>query len=161
MLWRAINCGVASRGNVVQSALPKVAKTGLPMQLYEYLALPAPLRGQKIKGLKTPAERYAHEITTLLNELSSEGWEYCRSECLPSEERKGLTGKTVVQNHLLIFRRQKAEQLAEHVVGTDTVRPSFEPRPDYVEPPAIDSPSADRPIYDNRREPMFAPRKDE
>ncbi len=126
------------------------------MQSYEYLALPAPLRGQKIKGLKTPAERYAHELTTLLNDLSSEGWEYCRSECLPSEERKGLTGKAIVQNHLLIFRRSKPEQLAEHVTSADAPRTIAEPRQDAIEPPAIESPSADRPIHDNRREPMFA-----
>ena len=131
------------------------------MQSYEYLALPAPLRGQKIKGLKTPAERYAHEMTTLLNDLSSEGWEYLRFECLPSEERKGFTGTTTVQNNLLIFRRPKAEELAERMAHDEAPRIATEPRQDYVEPPAIDSPSADRPIYDSRREPMFASRKDD
>jgi len=152
----AAKCIVAPCNNVVQAALPKAAKTGPHMQSYEYLALPAPLRGQKIKGLKTPAERYAHELTTLLNDLSSEGWEYCRSECLPSEERKGLTGKAIVQNHLLIFRRSKPEQLAEHVTSADAPRTIAEPRQEAFEPPAIESPSADRPIHDNRREPMFA-----
>ncbi|MGL4414763.1 DUF4177 domain-containing protein [Roseinatronobacter monicus] len=131
------------------------------MQSYEYLALPAPLRGQKVKGLKTPAERYAHELTTVLNDLSAEGWEYCRSECLPSEERKGFTGKMVVQNHLLIFRRPKAEVLAERMTQEEAPRVSVEPRQEFVAPPAIDSPSPDRPIHDNRREPMFAPRKDD
>ena len=131
------------------------------MQSYEYLALPAPLRGQKIKGLKTPAERYAHELTTLLNDLSSEGWEFLRNECLPSEERKGFTGTTTVQNNLLIFRRPKAEELAERMARDDMPRISTEPRQDYADPPAIDTTGADRPVHDRRREPMFAPRKDD
>jgi hypothetical protein len=131
------------------------------MQLYEYLALPAPVRGQKIKGLKTPAERYAHELTTILNDLSSEGWEYCRSECLPSEERKGLTGTMIVQNHLLIFRRPKAEELAEHIVQDAPPRAVSESHRDPAPTFAVESPRPDRPIHDSRREPMFAPRKDE
>lgn len=129
------------------------------MQMHEYLALPAPRRGQKVKGLKTPAERYAHELTTLLNDLATEGWEYWRSECLPSEERKGLTGTTVVQNHLLIFRRPKAEVLAEQAMRPDA---SAEPaRSSLREPVLSDGASGERAIYDNRREPQFRSRTSE
>ena len=124
------------------------------MSLHEYLALPAPRRGQKVKGLKTPAERYAHELTTLLNELAVEGWEYWRSECLPSEERKGLTGTTIVQNHLLIFRRPKAEALAEQAM-TDQSNPRSAPEPSLA--PGND----ERAVHDTRREPQFVTRRDE
>ncbi|MGY6695281.1 MAG: hypothetical protein ACXIUW_04535 [Roseinatronobacter sp.] len=125
------------------------------MQLFEYLALPAPRRGQKAKGLKTPAERYAHELTTLMNDLSSEGWEYWRSECLPSEERKGLMSSTVIENHLLIFRRPKAEALAESLIG-QAAAPEADPRSKWH---GVEAPRGDRTVYDSRKEPQLTPRK--
>lgn len=126
------------------------------MSPHEYLALPAPRRGQKVKGLKTPAERYAHELTSLLNELAVEGWEYWRSECLPSEERKGLTGTAVVQNHLLIFRRPKAEVLAEQVMSEQAQQHATQ------EPAVSRAPSSEeRTIHDSRREPQFLTRREE
>ncbi len=130
------------------------------MQSHEYLALPAPSRSPKIKGLKTPTERYAHQITSLLNELAAEGWEFWRSECLPSEERKGLTGTMTVQNHLLIFRRPSAEALAEHLAQTEPaaiVPPASRHEPS--EEPSIARPGTDARIHDSRREPAFLTRR--
>lgn len=125
------------------------------MQMHEYLALPAPRKGSKVKNLKTPAERYAHAMTELMNELAAEGWEFWRSECLPSDERKGLTGTTVVQNHLLIFRRPSAEVLAEQLGQTEFGTASTQRRPDRAEPVLLDRPAAEQQVYDTRREPMF------
>jgi hypothetical protein len=126
------------------------------MHVHEYLALPAPRRAQKVKGLKTPSERYAHELTTLLNELAQEGWEYWRSETLPSEERKGFTGTTVVENHLLIFRRPKAEQMAEAMsLRTSETTTSVRAQP------AIETGGAERAVYDKRREPQLVTRRAE
>lgn len=128
------------------------------MQAYEYLALPAPRRGQKVKGFKTPAERYAHELTTLMNELADEGWEYWRAECLPSEERKGLMSTAVVEHHLLIFRRPKAEVLAETLIGqAPAVQPSETRRAPHSTPELV-RPGSDLKIHEARREPMFKPR---
>lgn len=131
------------------------------MQTHEYLALPAPRKGSKVKGLKTPAERFAHAVTELLNEVAAEGWEFWRSETLPSEERKGLTGTAVVENHLMIFRRPSAEALAEHPRGQETA-PETSRSPDVAapriqrsDPILLDRPSSDQPIYESRREPMF------
>lgn len=118
------------------------------MQSYEYLAVPAPLKGQKIKGLKLPAERYAHQLTVLLNDLAREGWEYWRSDCLPSEERKGLTGTITVQNNMLIFRRPSAEMLAEHPQVTEA-------RPATPVEPVLSPATGSRPIHETRREPQF------
>jgi hypothetical protein len=126
------------------------------MHVHEYLALPAPRRAQKVKGLKTASERYAHELTTLLNELAQEGWEYWRSETLPSEERKGFTGTTVVEHHLLIFRRPKAEQIAEAM----TLR-TADPAPKLRVEPVPDAGSAERAVYDKRREPQLVTRRPE
>lgn len=79
------------------------------MQSYEYKVVPAPMRGEKERGLKTGAERFAHALSQLMNELSREGWEYWRSETLPAEERSGLTSKTTVFHNLLVFRRALAD----------------------------------------------------
>lgn len=75
------------------------------MSSYEYKAVPAPTSGTKAKGVKTPENRFALSLTNLLNEMSGEGWEYVRAETLPSEERKGLTGRETVEHNILIFRR--------------------------------------------------------
>lgn len=104
------------------------------MQSYEYLAVPAPGKGQKFKGLKTPADRYAHQLTLLLNELAAEGWEYWRADQLSSEERKGLTGTTRLTHDLLIFRRPTADVLAEQLQDQGHGQIHQQPQPDYSEP---------------------------
>lgn len=75
------------------------------MTAYEYKVVPAPVRGEKARGLKTGAERYAHALEGLMNTLGADGWEYVRADTLPSEERSGLTGRTTVYHNLLVFRR--------------------------------------------------------
>ena len=72
---------------------------------YVYKVVPAPVKGEKERGLKTGAERFAHALGALMNELGREGWEYWRAETLPAEERAGLTSKTTVFHNLLVFRR--------------------------------------------------------
>lgn len=72
---------------------------------YEYKVLPAPDRGTKARGVKTPEERFSLSLEKLMNELGAEGWEYQRAETLPSVERTGLTGSTTNWRHVLVFRR--------------------------------------------------------
>jgi hypothetical protein len=75
------------------------------MQRFEYKVVPAPRRGEKARGVKTSEDRFALALSTLMNALGSEGWEYVRADTLPLDERSGLTGtKTSFQN-LLVFRR--------------------------------------------------------
>jgi hypothetical protein len=119
------------------------------MQSYEYLTVPAPLKGAKVKGLKTASERFAYQMTTLLNQLAAEGWEFWRAETLPSEERKGLTGTMLVQHNLLIFRRQSAETLAETLVQPE-IRQS-----NLVAPAGPVPPVAGGTVYASRAEPQF------
>lgn len=76
------------------------------MSAYEYKAIPAPTRGEKAKGVKTPADRFAHAVTAEINRMAAEGWNYIRAETLPAEERSGLTGRNTVYHNLLIFRRE-------------------------------------------------------
>jgi hypothetical protein len=73
--------------------------------MYEYKVIPAPARVQKVKGLKTTQERFAHLVAELLNQHGADGWEYLRAESLPCEERKGLTGLRSSTQTVLILRR--------------------------------------------------------
>ena len=75
------------------------------MPNYEYHVVPAPKRGEKAKGLKTTEERFAHALTGLMNQLGADGWDYVRADCLPCEERQGLTGRTTTFQNVLVFRR--------------------------------------------------------
>lgn len=84
------------------------------MPLYEYKVVPAPRRGVKLRSLKTTPERFAHAVAEVMNRLGAEGWEYQRSEALPCEERKGLTGRVTQSHDLLVFRREI--QMAERPV---------------------------------------------
>jgi len=75
------------------------------MQRYEFQVVPAPRRGEKARSARTTEERFALALTTLMNNLGQEGWEYVRADTLPCDERSGLTGtKTTFQN-VLVFRR--------------------------------------------------------
>ena len=75
------------------------------MQHYEYKVIPAPDRGEKARGAKTPGDRYAQALTSVLNRMAREGWDYVRAEMLPSEERSGLTRRVTVYHNILVFRR--------------------------------------------------------
>ncbi len=73
---------------------------------YEYKVVPAPTKGQKVKGVKTPEGRFAQGLQEVLNVEGGSGWEYLRAELLPSEERSGLTGSTTNWRNVLVFRRE-------------------------------------------------------
>lgn len=88
------------------------------MQAFEYRVVPAPMRGDKERGLKTGAERFAHALGQLMNEMAREGWEYWRAETLPAEERQGLTSKTTVFHNLLVFRRALGADAPAGAAGT-------------------------------------------
>lgn len=120
--------------------------------MYEYKVIPAPLRTAKLKGLKTPAERFAHMLEAAVNTEATGGWEYLRSETLPCEERKGLTGTARSFQSVLVFRRATGtgdttrSDLPYHAVADDA-------EPYLAEEPALDDTSDDR-----TAEPEQAPR---
>lgn len=78
------------------------------MPRYEYKVVPAPSKGQKIKGVKTAEARFALAVEQVMNDLAEQGWEYQRTELLPSDERSGLTGKAVNWRNVMVFRREMA-----------------------------------------------------
>ena len=75
------------------------------MQSFEYTVIPAPGRGEKVRGAKTGAERFSYALLTEMNRMAANGWEYVRAETLPCEERSGLTSRTTVYHNVLVFRR--------------------------------------------------------
>lgn len=78
---------------------------GRDVQRYEYKVVPAPRRGEKVKGAKTVEDRFAVALAHVMNDLGAEGWEYLRADTLPCEERVGFTGKATNFHHMLVFRR--------------------------------------------------------
>lgn len=101
-------------------------------QSYEYKAVPAPMKGEKARGAKTPSDRFALAVTAALNAEAAQGWEYLRADTLPSEERSGLTGRTTLFHNLLMFRRP--------VSGVKAPAPEPQARP--TEPPPPPDPQA-------------------
>lgn len=105
------------------------------MSSFEYSAIPAPIRSEKAKAAKTPAERYALTLTEEINRMASDGWEYLRAETLPSEERSGLTGRTTLFHNLLIFRRPKPAAVKPRAQTDAEVKPAAPaPAPKPAEP---------------------------
>ncbi len=81
------------------------------MQAFEYKVVPAPAKGTKAKGVKTPEARFANSIEILLNEMATEGWEFQRAELLPSEERSGMMGSATNWRNVMVFRRPLEQEL--------------------------------------------------
>ena len=75
------------------------------MQRFEFKVIPDPRRGEKARGVKTTEDRFALALTTLMNQLGAEGWDYVRADTLPCEERAGFTGSKTTFQNLLVFRR--------------------------------------------------------
>lgn len=79
------------------------------MQRYEYKVVPAPVQGEKARGIKSAEDRFALALAHTINALAREGWDYVRCDTLPTEERTGLTKRRTVYVNLLIFRRPTAD----------------------------------------------------
>ena len=75
------------------------------MTHYEYRVVPAPKRGEKVRGLRAAEDRFAVALANVMNAQAAEGWEYQRTETLPAEEREGLMGKATVFQNMMVFRR--------------------------------------------------------
>ena len=81
--------------------------------MYEYKVIPAPRKGRKARGIKGAEARFSFAIQEVMNDLGADGWEFLRSETLPSDERQGLTSSQTVFRSLLVFRRPRADDLSD------------------------------------------------
>lgn len=93
------------------------------MQAFEYKVVPAPHKGTKAKGIKTPESRFANSVEATLNEMAAQGWEYQRAELLPSDERTGLTGSTTKWRNVLVFRRALMAEPVQSSPSLSTAAP--------------------------------------
>ncbi|MFY0690882.1 MAG: DUF4177 domain-containing protein [Paracoccaceae bacterium] len=91
------------------------------MPSFEYRVIAAPRKGKSAKGLRNGADRLAHAVELTLNEMADEGWDFQRAETLTAEERKGLTGKKLVEHTVLVFRRAVGQP---EVAGKDDTAPA-------------------------------------
>lgn len=105
------------------------------MAEYEYKVVPAPRRGDKIRGAKGTEARFAATLEAIMNPLGADGWEYIRADTLPCEERVGLTGKTTTFQNMLVFRRVKAVAAMPEPAPMMIAPPVVEPVPDQVPAP--------------------------
>ncbi|TDK43194.1 DUF4177 domain-containing protein [Antarcticimicrobium luteum] len=124
------------------------------MPRYEYKVVPAPAKGRKAKGVKSPEARFALSVESVLNEMGAQGWEYLRAELLPSDERSGLTGTAVHWRNVLVFRRPSegaVEAFQPRLMAVpDPAAPGTPPAPgapaiwpvDSAEPPLHDAAEA-------------------
>ncbi len=89
------------------------------MQRFEYKVIPAPSQGEKARGARSTEDRLALALASAINAEARQGWDYVRSETLPTEERSGLTKRRTVYVNLLVFRRPaEPGQSATAEVGT-------------------------------------------
>jgi hypothetical protein len=105
----------------------------LMMTQFEYKVVPAPLRGEKVRGAKTTADRFALALTMVMNDLGRDGWEYLRADTLPCEERVGFTGKQTSFQNMLVFKREIV--LVDAVSTTMVALPAPAPAPVMVAVP--------------------------
>lgn len=106
------------------------------MTHYEYKVVPAPAKGLKGEGIKSPEARFANALEQLMNEMGGQGWEYMRADTLPSTERSGLTGSTTEWRNMLIFRRALPQ--ADSDAATRPETPVLVPTP--VATPVVAAP---------------------
>jgi hypothetical protein len=95
------------------------------MQRYEFTVIPAPRRGEKARGVKTPEDRFALALTNLMNRMGAEGWDYVRADVLPCDERVGLTGLKTTYQNMLVFRRPVPLSHAAQPPATGAAEPTL------------------------------------
>ena len=110
------------------------------MPHYEYKVVPAPTKGLKARGLKTPESRFANALQQLMNDMGADGWEFQRAETLPSQERSGLTSTVTTYRNVLVFRRARAragdlEQFQPILLKTTEEDEQTAPAPSAAETP--------------------------
>lgn len=72
---------------------------------WDYRVIPAPVKGRRARGVKGAEAQFALAVESIINEMAARGWEYCRAEMLPQEERRAR----VTYRNLLVFRREAGQ----------------------------------------------------
>lgn len=108
---------------------------------FEYKVIAAPEKGLKVKGVKSPADRFALALSERMNEMAADGWDYLRTDTLPSTERSGLTSTQTVYRNVMVFRRPADSQKAATAPIIQEIEPEhFEPEELSQDIPEEDAP---------------------
>ena len=99
------------------------------MPRYEYKVVPAPRKGEKTRLAKSTPDRFAVALTTLMNQMGSDGWDYLRVDALPCDERVGLTGSKTTFQNMLVFRREVQAVEAAQPLPLTALDPAPTPAP--------------------------------
>ncbi len=106
------------------------------MTQFEYKVIPAPSKGRKAPGVKGAEARFAFGVQEVMNEMGAEGWQYLRSDLLPSEERQGLTSSQTVYRSVLVFQRPRTDAVSDEITeGPAEAAP--EPQDSVLEPETL------------------------
>ena len=105
------------------------------MSNLEYKVVPAPKKGVKSKGVKTPDARFAYALEQLMNDLGTDGWSYLRAETLPCETRSGLTSHSTAYHNVLVFSRPVQQETP--LLEATTAPSKTKPAPQITTDPAI------------------------
>lgn len=106
------------------------------MTTFEYKVVASPRKSKAPRKVKGPEAKFAATLGDVINEMAAEGWEYQRAETLPSDERQGLTGKTVKYHSVLVFRRAVEAAVEDQPVADIEQTPA----------PAYSEPQRDEPV---------------
>ncbi len=119
------------------------------MPLYEYKVIPAPKRGERARGVRSAEARFANTLQAVMNEQADEGWEYQRSDTLPCEQRRGMIGRTTVEQTVLVFRRAV---VVEDELGDASADAADQPEAEEQSLPDNPAPKIEPLVLDNRVE---------
>lgn len=92
------------------------------MSRFEYKVVTAPRKPGKARRIKGFDDKYAHTLSTLMNELAADGWQYARAESLPVDEKSGLMGKYSEKYlSLLVFQRPVTAATSQSADGDPVI----------------------------------------
>lgn len=73
---------------------------------FEYKCVGAPERAKRKRGAKTRTDRVALAMQDVIMQEAVDGWEYLRTDLVPTEERSGMFSRThEVHRAVMVFRR--------------------------------------------------------
>lgn len=125
------------------------------MPVFEYKVVPAPSKGQKSKGVKGSGGRFAFALQTVMNDMATDGWEYQRTETLPSQDRSGLGSTTTTFRNVMVFRRPRADDVTAFNPRL-LERPAFAKQPDHM-PPRESAKNTEHSVTPEKARAPFAP----
>ena len=116
------------------------------MDQYEYRVVAAPRKSKRVKGAKTPQDRFARTLGDQINEEARLGWEFVGTETLPADEKSSMLSSSKETFHtVLVFRR--------YVASSGTVVP----KPMAMAAPTRDEPALRTESLTAQRSPSTGP----